>query len=46
MNKVGQFEFEWKTTIGKLICRIFGHTKKGIGGRCKRCLFLLKMEQE
>lgn len=44
-KKIGWFEFNWKTTIGKWICSKIGH-KKGKYGRCKRCLILMDKSHE
>ena len=45
-GKVGWLEFGVKTSIGKILCRFFGHTEAGYGGRCKRCLFLLPIQKK
>ena len=44
-EKVGWFEFEWKTTLGKWVCRWFGHSSKE-WQRCKRCLCLLSNDEK
>ena len=40
-HKVGMWEFEWKTTIGSVVCRMIGHARTRSHGRCGRCLRLL-----
>ena len=41
MDEIGTIEYEVKSTIGKLLCKILNNHVKGRCGRCSRCLKLL-----